>query len=41
MLLHILVDIIEKEGKKARKFAEENDWDKITDKFEEILEGLV
>jgi len=34
-------DSIEKEGKKARKFVEKYDWDKITDEFEEILKEVV
>ena len=29
------------EGRKARRFAEDNDWNKITDEFENILGGLI
>jgi hypothetical protein len=32
---------IKSEGKKARKFVENNDWNLITDKFEKTLEKLI
>ena len=32
---------IESEGKKARKFVANNDWEKITDEFERVLEGII
>jgi glycosyltransferase involved in cell wall biosynthesis len=34
-------DLILKEGAKARKFVGKNDWEKVADKFEEILEELI
>lgn len=34
------IDIMD-EGRKARSFAEDNDWNKITDEFESILNGVV
>lgn len=32
---------IKEEGRKARTFAEGNDWNRITDEFENILDGLI
>lgn len=32
---------IEGEGKKAREFVEDNDWEKITDEFERVLEEVI
>lgn len=32
---------VEEEGRKARKFVENNDWDSITDTFERVLERLI
>ena len=32
---------VKAEGEKARKFVEKNDWNKITDKFESTLKGVV
>lgn len=31
---------IKKEGKKARKFVEDNNWEQIADKFENVLNSL-
>ncbi len=35
----IKTDKIKKEGRKARKFVENNDWNKIVDEFEKVLQG--
>ena len=32
---------VEKEGRKARRFVENNDWNKIVDEFEEVLWGYL
>ena len=34
------IDIIA-EGRKARKFVEKNDWKKITDEFENTINGVL